>query len=91
VLAAACIAPALAVAVWDAVQRGHPEDGAGAQAGLARIAAEIAGAFGVPGLKAAVEAAGASCGAPRAPLLRLGDEARATVATVARDVLGATE
>jgi 4-hydroxy-2-oxoglutarate aldolase len=79
ILAAACIAPELAVTVARGIGLGHPEDTAEAQAGLKRIAMEIAAPYGVPGLKAAVDAAGMAGGAPRAPLLALGDEARAIV------------
>ncbi|MCC7053949.1 MAG: dihydrodipicolinate synthase family protein [Gemmatimonadaceae bacterium] len=82
VLAAASIVPTLALAVWHGVGLGHPEDAAEAQAGLRRLTAEVAAVHGVPGLKAAVDAAGMVGGHPRAPLLPLGDEARAAVAAV---------
>jgi 4-hydroxy-2-oxoglutarate aldolase len=90
ILAAACIAPQHALAVYDAVQRGHPEDAADAQAALSRIAIEIAGVHGVPGLKAAADAAGMRAGAPRMPLLPLESGARATVVSVVNAVLAST-
>ncbi|MBC7842792.1 MAG: dihydrodipicolinate synthase family protein [Gemmatimonadaceae bacterium] len=88
VLAAACIAPKLALAVASGVGLGHPEDAAEAQNGLRRIAMEVAAPYGVPGLKAGVDAAGMSGGAPRSPLLPLGDDARAVVHQIVTDVLG---
>ncbi|MDZ7632632.1 MAG: dihydrodipicolinate synthase family protein [Gemmatimonadaceae bacterium] len=87
VLAAACIAPTLALAVARGVGLGHPEDAAEAQAGLKRIAMEVAAVYGVPGLKAGVDAAGMLGGAPRAPLMPLADQARAEVRDVVTSVL----
>ena len=87
VLAAACIAPRLALAVMQGVGLGHPEDAAEAQTGLRRLAMEVAVPYGVPGLKAAVDAAGMLGGLPRSPLLPLGDEARAGVRRVVSEVL----
>lgn len=87
VLAAACIAPGLALAVAQGVGLGHPEDATAAQNGLRRLAMEVAAVFGVPGLKAGVDAAGMLGGAPRSPLLPLGDEARSVVRQVVGEVL----
>ena len=87
VLAAACIAPKLALAVAQGVGLGHPEDAAEAQNGLRRLTTEVAAKYGVPGLKAGADAAGMLGGAPRAPLLPLGDEARAAVRQVVSEVL----
>ncbi len=87
VLAAACIAPAQALRVASASGLGHPEDGADAQAGLTRIAMEIAAVHGVPGLKAGVDATGMVGGAPRLPLLPVSDEARTSIAGIVRAVL----
>ena len=87
VLAAGCIAPKLALAVAQGVGLGHPEDAAEAQNGLRRLTNEVAAKYGVPGLKAGVDAAGMLGGAPRAPLLPLSDEARAAVRQVVSDVL----
>ena len=87
VLAAACIAPKLALAVARGVGLGHPEDAAEAQNGLRRLAMEVAATYGVPGLKAGVDAAGMLGGAPRSPLQPLGDDARAVVRQVVSEVL----
>lgn len=82
VLAAASIAPRLALAVGRGVGLGHPEDADEAQAGLRRITTEVAAVYGVPGLKAAVDAAGMVGGAPRAPLMPVTEEARAVIRSV---------
>ena len=87
VLAAGCIAPKLALAVAQGVGLGHPEDAAEAQNGLRRLTLEVAAKYGVPGLKAGVDAAGMFGGAPRAPLLPLSDDARAAVRQVVSEVL----
>ena len=86
ILAAACIAPQLALSVAQAVSLGHAEDGAAAQAGLKRIAMEIAAVYGVPGIKAGVDAAGMHGGAPRLPLLPVSDDARAVVQRIVSEV-----
>ena len=88
VLAAACIAPTQALRVASAVGSGHPDDGADAQAGLTRIATAISAVYGVPGLKAGVDAAGMRGGAPRLPLLPVSDDARAAIAAIVAAVLG---
>jgi 4-hydroxy-2-oxoglutarate aldolase len=91
VLAAACIAPRLALAVARGVGLGHPEDAADAQDGLRRLALEVAAVYGVPGLKAGVDAAGMVGGAPRSPLLPVSDEGRAVVRSVVAAVLPAAD
>ena len=87
VLAAACIAPKLALSVARGVGLGHPEDTTEAQSGLKRIAMEVAAVYGVPGLKAGVDAAGMLGGAPRSPLLPITDDGRAVVRSVVTAVL----
>ncbi len=87
VLAAACIAPELALAVSRGIGLGHPEDAAIAQEGLRRLTVEVAAKYGVPGLKAGVDAAGMVGGAPRSPLLPLGEDARATVHAIVTSLL----
>jgi len=87
VLAAACIAPSLALSVAQSVGLGHPEDGAQAQEGLRRIAMEIAGVYGVPGLKAGVDAAGMIGGAPRLPLTPVLEEGRSAIRAIVGAVL----
>jgi len=87
VLAAACVAPAHALRVAMAVGLGHPEDGADDQAGLTRIAIEIAAVYGVPGIKAGVDSAGMVGGMPRAPLLPVSGEARSVISGIVAEML----
>jgi 4-hydroxy-2-oxoglutarate aldolase len=87
VLGAACVAPQLALSVALCVGLGHPEDAAEAQTGLTRIATEIVAVYGVAGLKAAVDAAGMTGGAPRPPLLPISDDARSVVQGIVTAVL----
>ncbi|HEX5830918.1 MAG TPA: dihydrodipicolinate synthase family protein [Gemmatimonadaceae bacterium] len=55
-----------------AAQRAGSAEAAALQERLLPLAAEIVGALGVPGVKAAMDARGLAGGAPRAPLLPLG-------------------
>lgn len=87
ILATGCIAPALCLAIADAVNTGDEARGRALQQALTKLAGEVAVKHGVPGLKAAVDAAGRIGGAPRAPLLPLDDAARAHVHAVTREVL----
>lgn len=87
ILATGCIAPALCLAIADAVNTGDEARGRALQQALTKLATEVAVKFGVPGLKAAVDAAGRIGGAPRAPLLALDDAARGQVERVVREVL----
>lgn len=87
ILATGCIAPALCLAIADAVNTGDEARGRALQQALTKLAGEVAVKHGVPGLKAAVDAAGRIGGAPRAPLLPLDDAARAHVQAVTREVL----
>lgn len=89
ILAAASIVPKLALAVEQAIRLGHPEDGAAAQEGLRRITAEVAAVYGVPGLKAGVDAAGMVGGSPRSPLQPLSDDTRASIAAIVQSVRAA--
>lgn len=87
ILATGCIAPSLCLAIADAVNTGDEARGRALQQALTKLATEVAVKHGVPGLKAAVDAAGRVGGAPRAPLLPLPAAARAHVEAVVREVL----
>jgi 4-hydroxy-2-oxoglutarate aldolase len=58
---------------------GQRDDAAALQQRLVPIAADIGGALGPAGIKAAMDLVGLSGGPPRAPLLAVSDEERATV------------
>ena len=88
ILAAACVVPGLALDVFHAVGLGHPEDAALSQEGLRRLTAEVAAVYGVPGLKAAVDAAGFAGGAPRLPLLPVSADVRDAIRAVVAAIRG---
>ena len=71
--------PALMYQMW---RSGRRDAGARAQARVTLLGAEIVARLGVPGVKHAVDLAGLTGGAPRAPLLPLDAEGRARVATL---------
>jgi 4-hydroxy-2-oxoglutarate aldolase len=68
ILAAACIVPRACVALFDAFQRGAHDEARELQRRILPIAMAVTSGFGVPGLKAALDAAGYIGGPPRAPL-----------------------
>jgi 4-hydroxy-2-oxoglutarate aldolase len=78
ILAVALFAAALALEVYDAVQRGDHAAATSAQARLAPLGAKIVGDMGVPGVKAAMDHVGLAGGPVRSPLLPLnGEQTRA--------------
>lgn len=69
VIGPACVVPDLCASILTAVREGRHEAARAAQARLVPIARLVGPRFSVPGLKAAVEAAGLAAGPPRPPLL----------------------
>lgn len=69
VIGPAAVLPDLCVRLAVAVRDGRHDEARAAQARLTPIARLVGPRFSVPGLKAAVEAAGLAAGAPRFPLL----------------------
>jgi 4-hydroxy-2-oxoglutarate aldolase len=87
ILGVAVFAPALTLALVEAVRSGRTSDAAALQAQLIPLGHEIVAAFGPAGVKAACDAAGLRGGPPRSPLQPLDAEA---VARIARLVQAAT-
>ncbi|OGU02614.1 MAG: hypothetical protein A2W29_10640 [Gemmatimonadetes bacterium RBG_16_66_8] len=80
ILAVACYAAGLAVQIRDRFAA-HDRAGAGAvQEVMGPLSREIVEAFGVPGVKAAMDAVGLAGGAPRPPLVGLGRRERDHIA-----------
>lgn len=90
ILAVACCAPDVAAAVYRAYVAGDHERARRLQLALTPLATAVTGAYGVPGLKLAMDVAGLRGGLPRLPMLpapasargeirRLLDEARAAL------------
>ena len=82
ILAAACIVPRACVALFEAVQRGAHDEARELQRRILPIAIAVTSGFGVPGLKAALDAAGYIGGQPRAPLGAASAEAVAAIREV---------
>ena len=86
ILAVALFAAGRAVAIHRAHAAGDPATAERLQAELKPAAATIVGELGVPGVKAAMDAAGLHGGPVRAPLLDLDAAARARVAALMREL-----
>lgn len=69
ILAVACVATAMCVAIFRAVESGDFERAATLQLGLTPLAKAVTTRFGIGGLKAALEMQGLAGGAVRAPLM----------------------
>lgn len=82
ILAVSTFAPALSLEVWERAGDGNAAAAELAQRALTPLAAEIVGAMGVPGVKAAHDYVGLAGGAPRPPLLPANEEQRRRVATL---------
>ena len=68
ILAVGCVAPALCLAIFAAVESGESDRGARLQAALSPLAAAVTVRFGIGGLKAALESRGYAGGPARTPL-----------------------
>jgi len=75
ILAVGCVAPALCIAIFRAVNSGETELAARLQSRLTPLAQAVTTRFGIGGLKAALEMRGYVGGAVRAPLTAPDDEA----------------
>jgi 4-hydroxy-2-oxoglutarate aldolase len=69
--------PEVALRLYELGRAGNETDGPGYQAFVSHINAAISGAYGVAGVKAAMDLAGYVGGIPRRPLLALSDEEKA--------------
>lgn len=76
ILAVGCVAPALCIAILNAVRSGDIDRATALQASLSPLAAAVTTRFGIGGLKAALEMRGYAGGAVRAPLRAANNGAR---------------
>jgi 4-hydroxy-2-oxoglutarate aldolase len=79
ILAAACVVPDLFVRLYALARDGQHDEARELQARLTPLARLVTTGYGVPGLKAALELAGFTGGAPRAPLAPASPEAVAAI------------
>ena len=75
ILAVAGVAPDLCVDIFDAVRSGRLDDARRMSQRLAPLSKLVGATYGVPGLKAAIALLGFDGGAPRPPLLPVGQQA----------------
>jgi 4-hydroxy-2-oxoglutarate aldolase len=89
ILAVACYAAAIAMRVGQAFAAGDRVAAGATQEVLTPLNKEVVEKFGVPGVKAAMDAAGLVGGPVRSPLMDLAEADRARIASVVGQALGA--
>jgi 4-hydroxy-2-oxoglutarate aldolase len=91
VLGQATFVPELCVGAYEAFRRGRAREARAFQQRLMLLAQRIAVPYGVPGIKAALDACGYAAGFPRAPLAPLGARQRQAVAAAVREARAGLE
>ncbi len=87
ILAVGCVVPEVCVEIYRAFKAGEDEHAAMLQSNLTPLAAAVTTRFGIGGLKAALDLAGFSGGAVRAPLRPPDDSARNEIARLFHDIV----
>ena len=82
ILAVANAAPALCLELFDLFKRGRLEDARRVQEALVPLNRAVVPAYGIPGLKYALDLLGYFGGSPRPPLLPVSDKGRAEIAAL---------
>src|SRR5438552_137053 len=90
ILAVACVAPQLCVAIYEAVQADDIDRASALQAALTPLARAVTTTYGIGGLKAALEMLGFAGGPVRATLQRPSDAARDEIAELLREAMAAS-
>jgi 4-hydroxy-2-oxoglutarate aldolase len=85
ILAVGCLAPRLAVAIYEAFAVGEHERARDMQQQLTKLTRGISGRYGISGLKAALDMLGYAGGHVRAPLSEASAEARREIAAVLKE------
>ena len=85
ILAVGCVAPRLAVEVYETFRAGEHERARSSQQRLARVTRGVLGRYGISGLKAALDMLGYAGGHVRAPLQDATEEARREIEKVLRE------
>lgn len=85
ILAIGCVAPRLAVEVYEAFLAGEHGRSRAAQERLTRVTRGVLGRYGISGLKAALDMLGYAGGRVRAPLQDASEEARREIEKVLRE------
>ena len=84
ILAVACAAPQICLAIYSAIQSGDIDRASALQEVLTPLARAVTNTYGIGGLKAALEMAGYVGGPVRAPLQAASESARAEIAELLR-------
>jgi len=82
ITAIAAVMPGPCLEMLDHVRAGRYDAALAIQHHITPLARAVTTGFGIPGLKAALEMAGFTCGDPRPPLLPLADDARERLRTL---------
>ena len=90
ILAVACVAPQLCVAIYEAVKADDLDRASDLQSALTPLARAVTKTYGIGGLKAALEMTGFVGGAVRAPLQRPSEEGRDEIAELLREAMAAS-
>jgi len=85
ILAVGCIAPRLAVAIYEAFEAGEHGRAREMQQRLTKLTRGVPGSYGISGLKAALDMLGYAGGKVRAPLSDVSEEARREIAAVLKE------
>jgi 4-hydroxy-2-oxoglutarate aldolase len=85
ILAIGCVAPRLAVAIYDAFESGEQTKARAMQQKLTAITRGVSGRYGISGLKAALDMLGYTGGTVRAPLADASEDARREIAAVLKE------
>jgi 4-hydroxy-2-oxoglutarate aldolase len=86
ILAIGCIAPRLAVAIYEAFEAGEHQHAREMQARLTIATRGVLGRYGIGGLKAALDMLGYAGGPVRAPLMCASEDARREIAKTLEEV-----
>jgi 4-hydroxy-2-oxoglutarate aldolase len=89
ILAVACVAPELCVAVYEAIEAGEYERARAMQVRLSPLARAVTTRYGIGGLKAALDLLGYAGGRVRAPLRSPVEEARRDIARLLEEAADA--
>jgi 4-hydroxy-2-oxoglutarate aldolase len=85
ILAVGCVAPRLSVAIYEAFKAGEYERAREMQQRLTRLTRGVSGAYGISGLKVALDMLGYAGGRVRAPLSEASAEARREIRVILKE------
>ena len=91
ILAVACVAPQLSVAIYEGVKAGDLNRASALQSALTPLARAVTKTYGIGGLKAALEMVGFAGGAVRAPLRSPSEDACAEIGLLLQQAKDAQE